>query len=168
MANLCCTIFLYICTRKVYAQTDSSLLICGKIQTDEQPFGKMTVNTKLNQQHFSETMGVSAMFCMTQCLVRVHCNSFAYHRESLMCLLYDLQGNSSLIAIQGFVYSEIKTWPQVSFVEIRKNWYYTYAMLSPTAATDGTTYILDIALNDVTSGNYWMAQKHNSSRTFSG
>ncbi|KAL5004962.1 hypothetical protein ScPMuIL_018418 [Solemya velum] len=91
----------------------SKLLIHGNITTDEEPFGELLINKKLNQQPFNELWGDSLMNCVTECLVRQHCQSFSYHREKRYCSIYNVNDDSSLTESSGYVYSKIKTWPKL-------------------------------------------------------
>lgn len=107
--------FLIYVVHVVQSDVPDTFLVDKNITTDQMPFGKLVMNTRLNHQHFNELTGGSLMNCVTECLVRQHCKSFSYNKNNRVCLIYDVHHNSSLTD-PAYVYSEIRTWPKVMLI----------------------------------------------------
>ncbi|KAL5012336.1 hypothetical protein ScPMuIL_010887 [Solemya velum] len=95
-------------------------LVSKEYGTDEDPFGNLIKHKYLDYQPFSVYARFSLMNCVSECLVRQHCRSFTYQRQTLECSLFDILNTSRLTDDMSSVYSDIKSWPKFYLGACRK------------------------------------------------
>lgn len=104
-------IFLY----NQHAESLSTAWTTNKIiRTDEKPFGQLVLSKKPDVQPFTVYEDNSLMNCVTECIARRHCVGFSYSRVFLRCELHDSEKDIILVDSPDWVYSRIKSWPNVS------------------------------------------------------
>lgn len=106
-----CVVFLW----QIQVSAQITTFLTGReIRTDILPLGELLSDKKPKQQPFT-VYKCSLMSCVMECLARVHCKSFSYQRDNISCELYGVHNSSFLVEKNGWVYSDKKSWPKVTY-----------------------------------------------------